>query len=195
MPFIVRGPGVRANAVVRGFGANVDVAPTLADFAGFTIPAAAAIDGRSLRPLFRTGIAPSAQVRTELLFEHEGFNISPAGTPGGRGCGTGWMRPGGHPEFKGLCSCGNPMDHWISSVNNTFKGLRVMDAAANLDLKFVQYDDDVNFRELFNLTADPHELVNLARVPAMAPVVERLAERLAQLRNCSAAGEDTEECP
>lgn len=87
------------------------------------------------------------------------------------------------------------MDHWISSVNNTFKGLRVMDAAANLDLKFVQYDDNVNFRELFNLTADPHELVNLARVPAMAPVVERLAERLARLRNCSAAGEDTEECP
>ena len=32
VPFIVRGPGVRRNAVIQAIGLNVDVAVTLADF-------------------------------------------------------------------------------------------------------------------------------------------------------------------
>lgn len=38
VPFIVRGPGVRRNAVIQAIGLNVDVAVTLADFGAWASP-------------------------------------------------------------------------------------------------------------------------------------------------------------
>ncbi|GHH66563.1 sulfatase [Streptosporangium violaceochromogenes] len=51
VPFVVRGPGVRAGGVVGDMAATVDIAPTLAQLAGARLPEFA--EGRSLLPLLQ----------------------------------------------------------------------------------------------------------------------------------------------
>jgi arylsulfatase A-like enzyme len=54
VPFIVRGPGaVKAGVVSRALTDITDVLPTLADFAGATMPAGHPLDGKSLAPVLR----------------------------------------------------------------------------------------------------------------------------------------------
>lgn len=192
VPFIVRGPGVRRNATVSAIGLNVDVAVTLAAFAGFEPPAAARVDGRSLAPLLLAGGAADAAARWprgEFLFEHEGGDIKPFVGAAANTCGTKWLQPDGgaptNPTVHGLCSCGNPMQHWISARNNTYKGLRILNATTNY--KLVRYDDTVAFHELFDLNADPHELVNIFD-SAPKGLVDYMQARLEDLRACGVGG-------
>lgn len=84
------------------------------------------------------------------------------------------------------------MQHWISSKNNTYKGLRYFNSTHNF--KLVQYDDDVNFEELFDLSKDPHELQNVIQV-APKSLVEEMRDRLATLRSCGFASNSTGPCP
>eukprot|EP01045_Picozoa_sp_COSAG04_P008402 COSAG04_NODE_464_length_13939_cov_11.061922_10_plen_176_part_00 len=116
VPFIVRGPGVRKNVVVNAIGLNIDVAVTLADFGGFVPPDEAMVDGRSLKPLLVGAEAEAAWPRTEFLFEHEGGDIKPFSGADANHCTLNWLRPDGgspaNPTVPGLCSCGNPMQHW-----------------------------------------------------------------------------------
>lgn len=54
VPFIVRGPGtVKAGVASRALTDITDVLPTLADFAGATVPKDHPLDGRSLAPVLR----------------------------------------------------------------------------------------------------------------------------------------------
>lgn len=186
VPFVVRGPGIRQSVIVDAIGLNIDLAPTIADLAGFTIPEAARVDGRSLKP-FLLGLNSGINGRQEFLFEHEGNNIQPFRGSDANHCTLRWMLPtGGAPEnptVPGLCSCGNPMQHWISSSNNTYKGLRVRNAS--MDYKLVRYDDAVDFHELFDLNTDPHELKNVIS-SAPRDVVGYMQARLAELRGCGA---------
>lgn len=65
IPMVVRHPGtVPAGVTSSALVSNVDLAPTIADFAGVTLP----MDGVSLRPLL-TGSAPG--VRDEVVLEHK----------------------------------------------------------------------------------------------------------------------------
>jgi N-acetylglucosamine-6-sulfatase len=66
VPFVVRGPGVPAGASFEELAANIDIAPTVLDLAGVTVPSR--MDGRSLRPFF-DGSAPDLW-RTSLLIEN-----------------------------------------------------------------------------------------------------------------------------
>jgi N-acetylglucosamine-6-sulfatase len=65
VPLIVRGPGVSAGRTDGRLVANVDLAPTFADWAGAETPSF--VDGRSLAPVLSD---PEAPWRTRLLFEH-----------------------------------------------------------------------------------------------------------------------------
>jgi N-acetylglucosamine-6-sulfatase len=65
IPFVVRGPGVRQGAVSPELVANIDLAPTIAHWAGIQPPQY--VDGRSLVPLLE-GTAGSW--RRYLLFEY-----------------------------------------------------------------------------------------------------------------------------
>ncbi len=65
IPLVVRGPGVARDHVDRRLVANIDLAPTLAQWAGARTPDF--VDGRSLVPVLGD---PSAPWRTRLLFEH-----------------------------------------------------------------------------------------------------------------------------
>jgi N-acetylglucosamine-6-sulfatase len=65
VPFIVRGPGVLQDHVNNRLVANIDLAPTFAQWAGTRTPGF--VDGRSLVPVLGN---PEAPWRTRLLFEY-----------------------------------------------------------------------------------------------------------------------------
>ena len=129
------------------------------------------------------------------MFEHQGNqDLNPAAANKGKGCGTGWMAPGGKPIVNtGVCACGNPMQHWLTSKNNSYKGLRIINSTSNL--KLVHYDDDVGFYELFDLNADPYELHNVAGTPGMQRSFDEMSARLLSLRGCGAGTNATVRCP
>lgn len=67
VPLLVRGPGVPAGAVVDQLALNIDLAPTVAAWAGAISPDF--VDGRSLAPLL-SGNQPPIDWRRAFLVEH-----------------------------------------------------------------------------------------------------------------------------
>ena len=65
IPLVVRGPGVRRGVVSQQLVANIDLAPTIAEWAGIQPPAY--VDGRSLVPLLED---TATSWRGYLLFEY-----------------------------------------------------------------------------------------------------------------------------
>jgi N-acetylglucosamine-6-sulfatase len=65
IPFVVRGPGVRQGAVSHELVANIDLAPTITDWAGVQAPKD--VDGRSLVPVLE---GTQTSWRRWLLFEY-----------------------------------------------------------------------------------------------------------------------------
>ena len=65
VPFIVRGPGVLQDHVNNRLVANIDLAPTFAQWTGIRTPGF--VDGRSFVPILGN---PDAPWRTRLLFEY-----------------------------------------------------------------------------------------------------------------------------
>ena len=65
VPFVVRGPDVRRGIVSQELVANIDLAPTIADWAGIQAPEY--VDGRSLVPVLE---GTTTSWRRWLLFEH-----------------------------------------------------------------------------------------------------------------------------
>lgn len=75
IPLIVRGPGVKAGAKVDAFVENLDLAPTLAQLAGATLPVPP--DGRSIVPLLRKPQKPPATWRLLVFLEQFSFIETP----------------------------------------------------------------------------------------------------------------------
>lgn len=67
VPFVIRGPGIRAGAKSAEPILSMDVYPTLLDFAGLTAPDAHCLDGMSLRPLLS---GASGSLGRERVFWH-----------------------------------------------------------------------------------------------------------------------------
>jgi len=65
VPFIVYAPGYYQPRVDTSLVANIDIAPTIAEWAGITAPNT--VDGISMVPLLKN---PSAEWRDEILIEH-----------------------------------------------------------------------------------------------------------------------------
>jgi N-acetylglucosamine-6-sulfatase len=84
MPLYVRGPGIAAGSKLDHLVGNVDLAPTIAEWAGVTLPAP--IDGRSLAPLLKAGAPkPESWRQSFPLFFKEG---TAGNWPGWRGVRT-----------------------------------------------------------------------------------------------------------
>ena len=66
IPLVVRGPGVRRGAVSEDLAANIDLAPTIARWAGVQVPHF--VDGRPLQPLLEGAQSPAW--RDYLLVEY-----------------------------------------------------------------------------------------------------------------------------
>lgn len=75
VPWIVAGPGVPAGRVAATVARSIDVAPTLLDLAGLSVPAA--MEGRSLRGATRGEVLPDAPAYVESLFAHLQLGFAP----------------------------------------------------------------------------------------------------------------------
>ena len=81
VPFFARGPGIVPGTHLRQMIANIDVAPTILDLAGLTVPNL--MDGRSFAPLLKAGpgIVDNAVLglqrpwRTHYLIQHNDASV------------------------------------------------------------------------------------------------------------------------
>ena len=83
----------------------------------------------------------------------------------------------------------------LNSKNNSFQGLRILNASHNF--KYVSYTDEASFEEFFDLSQDPHELRNIAGTGSGendSAVLEYMRARLAELRRCG-QGNSVVACP
>ncbi|KAI8628092.1 arylsulfatase [Xylariaceae sp. FL1651] len=174
VPFIVRGPGVPANATSILPGAHLDLAPTFLDIAGLARDDAAYppfLDGRSLLPNWRDPSKPPTQC--------------PAGGGGGGG-------GGGHEvinvEYWGV---GEEESPWgkIDHDKTSYKTLRVVRADGGTYLYSRWCTGET---ELYDTASDPGELANLALGADRDGDTRRLVSRLnALLLAAKSCAEDT----
>ena len=92
---------------------------------------------------------------------------------------------------------GDSTGHVIDVGNNTFRGLRLIDpsSAPPIDLAYFEFTDPyadwdwaaVEFYELFNMSADAHQLHNIYN-STPAALRQQLAERLRAEYACAGAG-------
>ena len=159
IPFVIRGPGIRAGTLFEKPASNVDVAPTLLGLAGVDA-LAKYMDGSSVAGMLiaegseNREILPST--RAHLLRLEEGAGKTP------------WRTF--HPiEFAGLNNH-TWFGHLIDDVvSNTYRALRFVKDAEYGDLLYAQFTGNFDWEfesptmhyELFNMTRDPHQLVNL----------------------------------
>ncbi len=167
VPLLAKGPGIKAGATTDAMASWIDILPTLVELAGGTPPKE--IDGRSFAGVLR---GERTTHRDEIYATHSGdreFNVYPMRA----------LRMGGwkyilnlHPEFQ-----------YATHINRGGERdgrdyFRSWEDAAKTDVRARQIVERYKQRpreELYDLTADPHELHNLASDP-------RHGERLGTLR-------------
>ena len=162
VPLAIAGPGVRTGTEA-GFAANIDLLPTLLDVAGMGVPPD--LDGRSLVPMFDTTPQPW---RNDIL-----------------------------EQLKGVYGCCYPVDT-RADVENMLNLTGSIDfypthkAIRSAQWLYVEwYAGSEHEYELYDIAADPQQLVNLVATPAgaqqYAPVTNLLQARLSELAACSGA--------
>jgi N-acetylglucosamine-6-sulfatase len=167
IPFLIVGPGI-APGVVPHVAGMVDLGPTFLALASQSEQIEHMhMDGRSLLPLLRpsspsVGAATAATWRDAYLIEYT--------------------------ATKGVVT--SIGDHLKDNSNNTFIGLRVLNASHNLAyFIFTDATTDWNFAhsnfcELYDLARDPNQLKNQCHEPAMVGMVTALHNQLMLQFHC-----------
>ncbi|XP_066524647.1 N-acetylglucosamine-6-sulfatase [Hoplias malabaricus] len=166
VPLLVRGPNIKPNQTSPLLVANIDLGPTILDMAGYDVNKTQ-MDGMSFLPVM-TEKANSSTWRTDFLVEYEGegHNVSDPACP--------ILGPGVSECFPD-CVCED-------SYNNTYACVRTVSQSVNL--QYCEFDDNEVFVEVYNLTADPFQLTNIAKTIDQE-VLERMNHRLMMLQSCS----------
>jgi arylsulfatase A-like enzyme len=171
LPLMVRGPGVAPGSTVDALVGNTDLAPTFADMGGAQVPSF--VDGRSFLPLL-LGKAPDGGHRQSYLIEH--WKEVDTGTNRGNAplepadpdqTGVGKRRANGGLRVSRASLSNIPEYHGVRTARYLY----------------VEYSTGES--ELYDVTADPYQLHNLAADPAQASVVARLRDVLHALETCS----------
>lgn len=136
IPLFMRGPGIKPGTKLNQMVANIDIAPTILDFAGIPIPPI--MDGESMKPIL-TSQNHDQQWRTHFMSEFAEGTIQTYKYNGTK-----------MPLYD------EPQNQW--------RMLRVLNATH--DIAFIQWDqayifDKVNFTEYYDLAKDPWQKVNL----------------------------------
>ncbi|XP_063303134.1 N-acetylglucosamine-6-sulfatase [Pelobates fuscus] len=165
VPLLVRGPSIKPNQISKSLVANVDLGPTILDIAGFNLNKTQ-MDGMSFLPIL-TG-ASNVTWRTDILVEYqgEGLNVTDPTCPA--------LGPGVSQCFPD-CVCED-------AYNNTYACVRTI--APAYDLQYCEFDDTEVFVEVYNLTADPNQLTNIAKTIDQE-ILEKMNRRLMMLQSCS----------
>uniref|UniRef100_A0A3B3VB91 N-acetylglucosamine-6-sulfatase n=1 Tax=Poecilia latipinna TaxID=48699 RepID=A0A3B3VB91_9TELE len=166
VPLLVRGPNIKPNQTSQMPVANVDLGPTILDIAGYNVNKTQ-MDGMSFLPIMQ-GKVNSSSWRTDILVEYEGEgrNVSDPACP--------LLGPGVSECFPD-CVCED-------SYNNTYACVRTVAPSANL--QYCEFDDNEVFVEVYNVTADPYQLNNIAKTIEQE-VLEKMNHRLMMLQSCS----------
>uniref|UniRef100_A0A672GWX5 N-acetylglucosamine-6-sulfatase n=1 Tax=Salarias fasciatus TaxID=181472 RepID=A0A672GWX5_SALFA len=168
VPLMVRGPKIKPNQTSQMLVANVDLGPTFLDIAGYDLNKTQ-MDGMSFLPILH-GQMNSSSWRTDILVEYEGEG-SDVSIPSCPLLGPGlWFC---YPD----CVCED-------AFNNTYACVRTVTPSVNL--QYCEFDDNEVFVEVYNLTADPFQLNNIAK-SIEQEVLEEMNHRLMMLQSCSGA--------
>jgi N-acetylglucosamine-6-sulfatase len=180
VPFHVAGPGVPPGAALSStLVSNVDIGATLLDWAGLGA-SGYATDGRSFAA--QLGPAPPPWPRDRLLNEYWGLGYTERG-----------------PCHNGTTPCPGGVQALEDAPSNSWSALRILNATHNL--AYIEYRGgsgpawplapaSTNFTALFDMQADPWQLVNLARNGSRAEQLAALHRELWQVATCKGS-----ECP
>ena len=196
IPFVIRGPGIKAGMEFTHPASNVDVAPTLLGLAGVD-ELSKYMDGSSIvslliDPSLIDDVLPSTRTHLARHQEADAMRVAKGEAP------KKWRTF--HPiEFAGLNNH-TWFDHLIDDVvSNTYRAMRYVNDAEYGDLLYAQFTGNFDWHftapsmhyELFNMTEDPHQLVNLfytfQKDPTRKPMLVTLQKRLEKQWNCSAS--------
>ncbi|XP_003227950.2 N-acetylglucosamine-6-sulfatase [Anolis carolinensis] len=165
VPLMVRGPGIKPNQTYLEPILNIDLGPTFLDIAGFNV-SLTPMDGQSFLPLLVNKTCRNGW-RSDFLVQYTGEGCSskdpycPALGPGVSQC---------FPD----CVCED-------AFNNTYACVRTLHP---INLQYCEFADAQDFVEVYNLTADPHQLLNVAK--AVDPsLLEQMNQRLIKFQACS----------
>lgn len=179
VPLVIAGPGVAAGASIGAIAGNVDLAPTIAEWAGVAVPAF--VDGRSLAGL-AAGADPETWRSWALLQQFEQIDERVRATPvpkdkppkrkPSRATATPTPAPTPTPAAPAAPA------RMIQADLPPFAALR------GADVLYVEYE--TGEREYYDLGSDPAALDNLAAT-ADPRRMEELGAALASLVTCAAA--------
>jgi N-acetylglucosamine-6-sulfatase len=166
LPLLIRGPGIKAATATGELAANVDLAPTILELAG--VKADKSLDGTSLVPFLRD---PDLRTRRPILFESfvETNDVEANGEPSGPIVPT----PG--PAARASASR-NGAQASIVAPPKDYEGIRLG------PYKYIEWPDGE--KELYDITKDPYELNNIAKVPNYFPIRAFLHAQLIRLEAC-----------
>jgi N-acetylglucosamine-6-sulfatase len=160
MPFLIRGPGIKPGSSTGELAANIDVAPTLLELAGAA--ADKSLDGRSLVPFLRD---PDLRSRRPILFESfvETSDVEAQGAISRAGANA----PARQGDEATASLLAPPKD---------YAGIRLG------PYKYIAWP--TGEKELYNITKDPNELNNIAKVPNFYPIRNFLHRQMKRLIDC-----------
>lgn len=154
IPLLARYPRlVKPNRIEAGVALNIDIAPTLLDFAGVPVPEQ--MQGRSLRPLLEAD-PPQDWRRSAFYAYYE----------------NSWALAGLGAEARSDPSFQYFTPHRIGP----HRGVRTAQH------KLIEYYGEGNYWELFDLQQDPQELVNLYSQPGLQDLTAELTQQLRGLQ-------------
>jgi len=172
VPLLAKGPGIQAGGKTDAMASWIDILPTLVDLAGGT--PSKEIDGRSFAAVLR---GEKSSHREEIYATHSGdreFNVYPMRclrTPGWK------YLLNLHPEFQYATHINRGGGRDGVEYFRSWEALAKTDShAAQIVKRYKQRPRE----ELYDLSADPHELNNVAEQP-------QNAVRLAEMRGKVAA--------
>ncbi|XP_053124957.1 N-acetylglucosamine-6-sulfatase-like [Hemicordylus capensis] len=167
VPLLVRGPGIKPNQTRQEPVLSIDLGPTFLDIAGVNV-SQTPMDGQSFLPLL-VNKAHSSNWRADFLVQYTGEGS----TSKDPHCPS--LGPGVSQCFPD-CVCED-------AFNNTYACVRML---SPLDLQYCEFADAETFLEVYNLTSDPHQLLNLHKMVDPS-LLEQMNRRLMKLQACSGA--------
>ncbi len=189
LPFLIRGPHIRANTESGEIVGNIDVAPTILELAGVTPDKS--IDGRSMTPFFKD---PELRTLRPFLFESfvETSDVQEAGAiaePSDQSS----PRPrktNAAAQLSAKAQRGGVATASLLAPPKDYEGIRLG------PYKYIAWPDGE--KELYDLEKDPYELNNLVRIPNYFPIRNFLHRELTErLEDCvgRGCGEEAAEIP
>ncbi|XP_034490207.1 N-acetylglucosamine-6-sulfatase-like isoform X2 [Drosophila innubila] len=155
VPLLILGPGVPASVKLHIPVSLLDLAPTILEWAGLSVPDY--IDGRSFKDdLLRVNVNVQNMNNTlqpyhqrTLLIEYWGEGNDDTYNP---------LCPGQRSDHLAQCTLVAEC-HCQDSCNNTYTCVR--DFRYNLDRIYCEFQDFENFVEAYDLARDPYQLHNI----------------------------------